>query len=111
MARKASDRSDFSAGGVGVAGRGRDGSGFAAIAGVARFEPDFGGGDRIEDAAAVVWAFAWRAGAVAVGRGVGLEMELSGRETAVGVIPASGGMRVGFTPKKVEPLPEVQAGE
>jgi len=70
VARKASGRGDFFAGGMGVAGPGRDSSGFAAIAGVARFEPDFGGEDRIEDAAALAWAFAWRAGAV----GVGLEM-------------------------------------
>jgi len=81
------------------------------LRGVARFEPDFGGGDRIEDAAAVVWAFAWRAGAVAGGRGVGLEMGLSGGETPARVIPTSGRMRVGFTPKEGEALPEVHAGE
>ena len=43
--------------------------------------------------------------------GVGLEMELSDVETAAGMIPISGGMRVGFTPKKGESLPEVHAGD
>jgi Domain of unknown function (DUF4131) len=44
--------------------------------------------------------------------GVGLEMELSGVETAVGMIPVSGGMRMGFTPKEGEAdLPEVHAGD
>src|SRR5258708_16035656 len=41
-----------------------------------------------------------------------LEMELSGVETAEGMIPVSGGMRVGFTPKEGEAaLPEVHAGD
>jgi competence protein ComEC len=43
--------------------------------------------------------------------GVGLEMELSGVGTARGMIPISGGMRVGFTPKEGETLPEVHAGD
>ena len=43
--------------------------------------------------------------------GVGLEMELSGVETAEGMIPISGGMRMGFTPKEGETLPEVHAGD
>jgi predicted membrane metal-binding protein len=43
--------------------------------------------------------------------GVGLEMELSGVETASGMIPVSGGMRIGFTPKEGETLPEVHAGD
>jgi competence protein ComEC len=43
--------------------------------------------------------------------GVGLEMELSGVETAAGMIPVSGGMRIGFTPKEGETLPEVHAGD
>ena len=43
--------------------------------------------------------------------GVGLEMELSGVETSSGMIPISGGMRVGFTPKEGETLPEVHAGD
>jgi competence protein ComEC len=43
--------------------------------------------------------------------GVGLEMELSGVETAAGMIPLSGGMRIGFTPKEGEALPEVHAGD
>jgi competence protein ComEC len=44
--------------------------------------------------------------------GIGLEMELSGVETAEGMIPVSGGMRVGFTPKEGEAaLPEVHAGD
>ena len=43
--------------------------------------------------------------------GVGLEMELSGVETAAGMIPATGGMRVGFTPKEGEALPEVHGGD
>jgi len=44
--------------------------------------------------------------------GIGLEMELSGVETAGGMIPVSGGMRVGFTPKEGEAaLPEVHAGD
>lgn len=43
--------------------------------------------------------------------GVGLEMELSGVETAAGMIPITGGMRVGFTPKEGEALPEVHAGD
>jgi competence protein ComEC len=43
--------------------------------------------------------------------GVGLEMELSGVKTAEGMIPVTGGMRVGFTPKEGEALPEVHAGD
>ena len=43
--------------------------------------------------------------------GVGLEMNLSSVETAAGMIPVSGGMRVGFTPKDGEVLPEVHAGD
>ncbi len=44
--------------------------------------------------------------------GVGLEMELSGVETASGMIPISGGMRMGFTPKEGDAaLPEVHAGD
>src|ERR1700722_15221815 len=44
--------------------------------------------------------------------GVGLEMELSGVETAAGIIPLSGGMRIGFTPKEDDAaLPEVHAGD
>jgi hypothetical protein len=44
--------------------------------------------------------------------GVGLEMELSGVETAAGMIPLSGGMRIGFTPKEGDSaLPEVHAGD
>ena len=43
--------------------------------------------------------------------GVGLEMELSGVETAAGMIPVTGGMRIGFTPKEGEALPEVHAGD
>ena len=44
--------------------------------------------------------------------GVGLEMELSGVETANGMIPISGGMRMGFTPKEGEAaLPEMHAGD
>jgi len=44
--------------------------------------------------------------------GIGLEMELSGVETAEGMIPVSGGMRMGFTPKEGEAaLPEVHAGD
>jgi competence protein ComEC len=44
--------------------------------------------------------------------GVGLEMELSAVETAAGMIPISGGMRVGFAPKEGEAgLPEVHAGD
>jgi competence protein ComEC len=43
--------------------------------------------------------------------GVGLEMELSGVETAEGMIPVTGGMRMGFTPKEGEALPEVHAGD
>jgi competence protein ComEC len=44
--------------------------------------------------------------------GVGLEMELSAVETAAGMIPVSGGMRVGFTPKEGDAaLPEVHAGD
>jgi competence protein ComEC len=43
--------------------------------------------------------------------GVGFEMELSGVETAAGMIPVSGGMRIGFTPKEGEALPEVHAGD
>ncbi|HWY05985.1 MAG TPA: DNA internalization-related competence protein ComEC/Rec2 [Candidatus Acidoferrales bacterium] len=43
---------------------------------------------------------------------VGLEMELSGVETAEGMIPISGGMRMGFTPKEGEAaLPEIHAGD
>src|SRR5258705_11905841 len=39
-------------------------------------------------------------------------MELYGVETAEGMIPVSGGMRVGFTPKEGEAaLPEVHAGD
>jgi competence protein ComEC len=44
--------------------------------------------------------------------GVGLEMELSDVETAKGMIPVSGGMRIGFTPKEGDAaLPEVHAGD
>jgi len=44
--------------------------------------------------------------------GVGLEIELSGVETASGMIPVSGGMRIGFTPKEGDAaLPEVHAGD
>jgi competence protein ComEC len=43
--------------------------------------------------------------------GVGLEMELSGVETAEGMIPVTGGMRLGFMPKEGEALPEVHAGD
>jgi competence protein ComEC len=44
--------------------------------------------------------------------GVGLEMELSGVETVTGMIPITGGMRMGFTPKEGEAaLPEVHAGD
>jgi competence protein ComEC len=43
--------------------------------------------------------------------GAGLEMELSGVKTAEGTIPVTGGMRVGFTPKEGEALPEVHAGD
>ncbi|HET7107998.1 MAG TPA: DNA internalization-related competence protein ComEC/Rec2 [Candidatus Acidoferrum sp.] len=43
--------------------------------------------------------------------GIGLEMELSGVETAAGMIPITGGMRIGFTPKEGEALPEVHAGD
>jgi competence protein ComEC len=43
--------------------------------------------------------------------GVGMEMELSAVETAAGMIPLSGGMRIGFTPKEGEALPEVHAGD
>jgi len=43
--------------------------------------------------------------------GIGLEMELSSVETAQGMIPVSGGMRIGFTPKEGEALPEVHAGD
>ena len=43
--------------------------------------------------------------------GVRLEMELSHVETAEGTIPVTGGMRIGFTPKEGEVLPEVHAGD
>src|ERR1700739_2748896 len=44
--------------------------------------------------------------------GVGLEMELSAVETAAGMIPLQGGMRVGFTPKEGDAaLPEIHAGD
>jgi len=43
--------------------------------------------------------------------GVGLEMELSRVQTAAGMIPVTGGMRIGFTPKEGEALPEVHAGD
>jgi competence protein ComEC len=43
--------------------------------------------------------------------GVGMELELSGVETAAGMIPVTGGMRMGFTPKEGEALPEVHAGD
>jgi competence protein ComEC len=43
--------------------------------------------------------------------GVGLEMELSGVETAAGMMPVMGGMRIGFTPREGEALPEVHAGD
>jgi competence protein ComEC len=43
--------------------------------------------------------------------GVGLEMELAGVETAAGMIPIVGGMRIGFTPKEGEALPEVHTGD
>src|SRR5258708_33454864 len=40
-----------------------------------------------------------------------MEMELSRVETAAGMIPVSGGMRIGFMPKEGEALPEVHAGD
>jgi competence protein ComEC len=44
--------------------------------------------------------------------GYGLELELSRVETAAGVLPVAGGMRVSFTPKENDPaLPEVHAGD
>jgi competence protein ComEC len=43
--------------------------------------------------------------------GIGLEMELSAVETAAGMIPVTGGMRIGFTPKQGETLPEAHAGD
>ncbi|HET6929935.1 MAG TPA: DNA internalization-related competence protein ComEC/Rec2 [Candidatus Acidoferrum sp.] len=44
--------------------------------------------------------------------GMGLELELSGVETAAGMIPVAGGMRIGFTPKEGEAaLAEVHAGD
>src|SRR5882757_3295522 len=43
--------------------------------------------------------------------GIGMEMELSGVETAAGMTPVNGGMRIGFTPKEGEALPEVNAGD
>ncbi|HEV2102039.1 MAG TPA: ComEC/Rec2 family competence protein, partial [Candidatus Acidoferrum sp.] len=43
--------------------------------------------------------------------GVGLEMDLSSVETSEGMIPVWGGMRIGFTPKEGEVLPEVHAGD
>src|SRR5260221_1035411 len=42
--------------------------------------------------------------------GIGMEMELSSVETAAGMIPVSGGMRIGFTPKEGEALPGGHAG-
>jgi len=44
--------------------------------------------------------------------GYGLELELSGVETAEGLLPLRGGMRVGFTPKGEDTaLPDVHAGD
>jgi competence protein ComEC len=43
--------------------------------------------------------------------GVGLEMDLSGVQTSAGMIPVTGGMRMGFTPKEGDALPEVHAGD
>jgi len=44
--------------------------------------------------------------------GSSLELDLSRVETAEGVLPLLGGMRVGFTPKEGEPgLPELHAGD
>jgi beta-lactamase superfamily II metal-dependent hydrolase len=44
--------------------------------------------------------------------GVGLELELSRVETTEGMIPVTGGMRPGFTPKEGDTaLPEVHAGD
>jgi predicted membrane metal-binding protein len=43
--------------------------------------------------------------------GVGMEMELSAVETAAGMIPLFGGMRIEFTPKEAERLPVVHAGD
>jgi len=43
--------------------------------------------------------------------GVGLEMDLSGVQTSAGMIPVTGGMRMGYTPKEGDALPEVHAGD
>ena len=40
-----------------------------------------------------------------------MEMELSAVETAAGMIPLFGGMRIGFTPKEAERLPVLHAGD
>lgn len=43
--------------------------------------------------------------------GYGLDLDLTAVETPEGMIPVRGGMRIGFTPKDVDPaLPEVRAG-
>lgn len=44
--------------------------------------------------------------------GYGIELDLSRIETAQGMIPVAGGMRLGFTPKDGDPsLPELHAGD
>jgi competence protein ComEC len=44
--------------------------------------------------------------------GYGLDLQLDGVETANGVVPLSGGMRLGFTPENSDhALPDVQAGD
>ena len=44
--------------------------------------------------------------------GYGLDVELTGVESADGLLPIRGGMRLGFTPKEEDPaLPEVHAGD
>lgn len=44
--------------------------------------------------------------------GYGLELELTGVETAEGSLPVGGGMRLGYTPKEDAPgLPELHAGD
>jgi hypothetical protein len=44
--------------------------------------------------------------------GYGLDVELTGVESADGLLPIRGGMRLGFTPKEEDPaLPDVHAGD
>ena len=88
---------------MGVSRRAGHGYDFAAAAGGARFELDCGG--QIELKTSLRWYGHLRSEPARLPWGIGLGIELSGVETAAGMMPITGGLRMGFTPKEgAEPL-------